>query len=355
MQSTSEMTPTETLIENAERQRRLLRPASWTGFVFAVAAILFVVGHPFFVRWQLRQHGWYLDSMSHRGGLPDWAPEWSHPWFGPIREAAIRREPLRTNDLHALRQFSELRYLQFESVMVSEDNLKALARHSATFQINFMGCDIEPTGLRHLAALPNLGFIYTSDMELSDSHFENLAECRQINSLDFFRTPMLDDGLRHLARMSGLTRLELFECRIADHELEYVANCGNLKHLRLTDSRITDAGMGSLSRLSQLESLILENCNVSDVGVKRIVDECPALKRLAVIHVPMTDAALHDIARLPNLRHLGLHDIPITDEGILKLKACPTLKSLTIKKTAVTSAGATELLTSLPGLDVSIE
>lgn len=256
MTATTETSDIEAAIVGSERQRRVLRRICWIGFVFAVAAILFVVGHPFVVRWQLRQHGWYLDSMSHHGGFPDWAPEWSHPWFGPIRSATIRRGPLRNNDLRGLHQFSELRYLRFESVDVSEAQLAAIATLSRTVQIDFHACSIEPSGLRHLIALPDLGFVHSSDMELSDSHLENLAECRQINSLDFFRTPMLDDGLRHLARMSGLTRLELFECRIADHDLEYVANCGNLKHLRVTESRITDAGMGSLARLSQLESLI---------------------------------------------------------------------------------------------------
>ena len=355
MTATPDTSTTEAVIAASERNRRLLHRACWIGLMFSVLAILFVVGHPFYARWQLRQHGWLLDSMAHREGLPDWVPVWARPWFSPVRQVVIRRERLRINDLRGLRRFPELRYLQFEAVEISEDQLAAIATISKTVQVNFIGCRIEPAGLRHLAELPELVFVHFRDTDLTDSHLDHFAECRQMTSVDFSRTPILEGGLRHLCRMSRLERLELFECRIGDHDLEDVANCGNLKHLRLTDHRITDAGIGSLARLSQLESLILENCNVSDVGAKRIVDQCPGLRRLAVVHLPMTDAAMQDIACLPNLRQLELHDIPITDEGILKLKTCSTLKSLSFKKTAVTSAGTAELRKSLPELAVSIE
>ena len=57
-----ETSATESLIAAAERQRRLLRRTCWTGFVFAVAALLVVLGYPQFARWQLRRHGWELDT-----------------------------------------------------------------------------------------------------------------------------------------------------------------------------------------------------------------------------------------------------------------------------------------------------
>ncbi|GDY10472.1 hypothetical protein LBMAG52_39600 [Planctomycetia bacterium] len=48
MQSTTEMTATETLIVEAEWQRRLLRRATWAGVAFVAVAILFVVSQPLY-------------------------------------------------------------------------------------------------------------------------------------------------------------------------------------------------------------------------------------------------------------------------------------------------------------------
>ena len=70
MQSPTEMTPIETIIDDAERQRKLLRRVCWAGVAFVAVAIPFVVSQPLYVRWQLRQHGWKLEPSPGRGGLP---------------------------------------------------------------------------------------------------------------------------------------------------------------------------------------------------------------------------------------------------------------------------------------------
>ena len=122
-----------------------------------MAAILFVVGHPLFVRWQLRQHGWVVDSGIYaRGRLPEWVPELAIPWFGQIVDAKLERSVLRMNDLGSLREFRQLESLHLISTDVSEQHLAAASQLSPIFWLSFDDVQLESSGLRHLAALPKL-------------------------------------------------------------------------------------------------------------------------------------------------------------------------------------------------------
>ena len=303
MQPTTEPTTTETIIDHAERQRRWLRRFCWTGFVLAMAAILFVVGHPLFVRWQLRQHGWSLIA-NHRG-LPGWVPSNVDPWLATIDEAQLHRKPLRDVDLTMLRQLPQLREIMLIATDVTESKMVAVSQLPEIELIEFQAVRLESAGLRHLA-----------------TH-------RKLKSIAFYDTVL------------------------EDSDLEVLSTCHQLKGICLTGC--TDANLRHLSRLHRLETLWLLNCRVTDDGAKQIADGCPSLKWLSIANLPMTDAALLELVRLPNLRQLDIDNVPITDDGIQKLKSCVTLRNLSVKKTAVTSAGATELRKSLPGIGVSIE
>ncbi len=304
MQSTTEMTPTETLIENAERQRRLLRRAAWAGVAFVAVSILIVVGHPLYVRWQLRQHGWVLNT-SMRGGLPDWVPQWAEPWFAKICTAQLAGKPLHVSDLESLRRFSDLAKVDFDSTDVSAQSLAVLSQFPDLSSVVFLGVQIDATGLRHLATHRKLESIEFLDVYLDDSALEILATFHRLGALDV--TDVTDENLRHLSRLHRLT------------------------HLGLWKSHVTDDGATWLT------------------------DNCPSLETLSIRGGPMTDVGLAEIARLPHLNYLQLVDVPITDDGIRHLMSCSTMTTLVLQKTKVTSAGVTELRKSHPSLNVTIK
>ena len=303
MQSTSEMTPTETLIENAERQRRWIRRFCWAGVVFVVVTLLLVVSQPLYVRWQLRQHDWKLEPYSPRG-LPDWAPQWADPWFGRINFAMHERSSLQISDLNLLRRFPSLRTIRLDSAGISE------------------------------------------------SAFESLSKLSQVENM-WIRSARFDAaGLRHLARHPKLKCLS-FDMALDDNALETVATCHQLTLLGLTGS--TDANLRDVSRLHRLTRLGLTKSHVTDDGATWLADNCPSLEILRIQGGPMTDVGLAELARHPNLRALFLQDMTISDDGILKLKSCPLLQTINVKNTKVTSAGVTELRKSRPTLKVSVE
>ncbi|MBC7820774.1 MAG: hypothetical protein IAG10_28145 [Planctomycetaceae bacterium] len=355
MQSTSEMTPTETLIENAERHRRLLRRLCWAGVAFVVAAILFAIGNPLLVRWQLRQHGWDLDDWNDSsGGLPKWVPERATRWYGRITIASVEKVPLRVSDLESLREFRQLELLYLESTHVSERHLEAISQLSSIHSLILDHVQLESAGLHHLAILTDLDLCF-ADMHLDDAVFENLAKCRQLTWLKLERTSFTDESLRFLSHLSMLQGLELFDCGLTNRGLDHVANCTSLVVLDINSVPITDAGVASLSRLPKLQRLDLSHCHVADEGAKLLAMGSPNLEELRLHDLPMTDAALQELARLPKLKELWITEIPITDAGILFLKSCPTLQKLILDGTQVTASGAAELRKSLPRLDVTSE
>ena len=310
MQSTSEMTPTETLIENAERQRRLLRRAAWAGVAFVAVAILFVVSQPLYVRWQLRQHGWKLEPSPGRGGLPgrglpDWAPQWADFWFGKFECVHLKRSPLTLGDLDLLQRLPEVGWIHLESTDVSELALEKIGKLPDLWVVDFDDVKLESAGLRHLAAAPKL------------------------EALNFYNT-VLDETA-----------------------LNGIAHCRYLTGLRLTG--ISDDDVRQLSRLHGLKGLGIKNCRLTDAGARQLVDGMPGLTTLMISDASFSDAAVAEFARLPKLEYLVLSDVPITDAGLSELRTCASLKEVSVKNSKATSASITELRKSLPTLEVSIE
>ncbi len=328
MQSTSEMTPTETLIENAERQRRWLRRVCWAGVAFVVVAIMFAIGIPLRERSLLRQHGWKIGNQLEHHGLPEWVPGWAGPWFGRIDFAIYEQSSLQVSDLKMLHRFPKLHEMLLDSTDLPEPAFESLSKLSQVDSMVIRSAQVDAAGLRHLATHPKLEGL-SFGLALDDKALETLATYHHLSALGL--TGVTDENLRHVSRLHRLTHLDLLKSHVTDDGATWLADhCPSLKGLMIQGGPMTDVGLAELARLLDLSSLFLQDLTISDNGLAELV-------------------------RFPNLRMLFLHDMTISDDGILKLKSCPTLQTIDIKNTKVTSAGVAELRKSLPTLKVSIE
>lgn len=359
MTATPETYDIEDAIAASERQRRALRRVIWVGIAVALPAIVFVVGYPLCVRWQLRQHGWHLDNMFGETGFRGRTQAWIEEHFGRVDgtqlQAHFEGEKLLVRDLERLRQFPNITQVIFKLTDVSEPALAALSKLPNVEMLHFHTARLEPKGIHHLANLPKLWQIQMAEMNLEDSTLQNLAKCHQLHALDLLRVSVPDDSLRHLTKLPQLQRLMLKPTSISNSELEHITNCRNLDHLEISFSHVDDEAASLLPRLTQIRTLHLSMCNVSDIGARRIVEGCPSLRILWFGDVPMTDAAVADFAKLPNLGSLTLERIPVTDAGIQSLAGCSTLKSLTVRSSKVTEAGVADLRSRSPNLGIVIE
>lgn len=304
MQSTTEMTTTEVLIESSEQQRRRLRRACWIGFCLSFLAFVVVIGQPLVIRWRLQQHGWNFDSTARRM-LPDWIPVWLDPWFGRFESARLDRAPLRIGDLEALRQIApQLAWIEVVGTDVSEPGVAALSQFPELTRLEFYIVRLDSAGLHHLATTPKL------------------------EVLIFNQTQLDQDAMQEISTCHGVTRLTL--------------------------TGITDQDVRHLSSLVRLQSLELIESRITNDGVKELVDGCPNLESLNVYSAPITDTGLGDLIRLKKLRSMILDDIPITDEGIQQLGGCPALDYLLLQRTKVKASGVSELQTSHPRIKASV-
>jgi hypothetical protein len=69
----------------------------------------------------------------------------------------------------------------------------------------------------------------------------------------------------------------------------------------------------------------------------------------------VTDATLAQLSGLTGLQRLELIGAKITDDGLLHLKALPNLKSLLLRRTAVTNAGVKKLQQALPKCEILVD
>ena len=313
----------ESIVDTAERHRRWLRRGCWTGGLLAVTALLFVIGNPLFVRWQLRQHGWHIGCAG-TIPLPKWAPEIAQPWLEPIEVAFLYHEPALENDIELLKRFPNLTSLIFIDTHLPDESATAISQ------------------------LCQLQSIELHDVIITEVGMKSLTVCPSLRELILDQTPVSDGSLVHLPELRHLTNLRLFQTD--SRGLEYVTKCLNLEWLRIDESRIIDADLASLSRLSELQTLGFTDCSLTDVGMKTLMNSCRGLRELSIAGTHLTDAAIPLFVDLPALEVLVLDGQPITDEGLRELKRCKTLKYLNLERTKVTSAGIEDLRRANPKL-----
>ena len=342
----------ESTIEVAERQRRWLRRALWAGVTFIIASILFAIGYPLFVRWQLQQHGWTL--MKFFGAPPSWVPEWAEPWVLQYNAGALAESPVRVEDIETFRRYPNVKFLSFASTDVPDSALQAMSQLSQLDSLQFNLVRLEGNGVRHLAVLPNLRELSFFQLDLDEAALDGLGDCNQITRLKLGKVKLRDEDLRHLSRITGIEWLEIDQCDVTDRGLEHIAQIKHLKALDLRATLITDDGLRSLTHLSQLKSLTLQMGKITDAGAKQIAASCPGLKYLCLVKEPITDATLIELARLPHLEKLDLGSVPITDDGIRHLKSSTSLKTLNLNNTKIGGSGVEDLRKTHPTLEVSI-
>ena len=226
MSLTAENLVAESTIEVAERQRRWLRRGCWVGCALALAAVVVVMSFPLFARWQLRRHGWELDTpfSGRTGGAGGNVPQWVDPWFGRIAAAHLKHGSLRTSDIALLRQFPKVGWITLESTDVSESTLETISQLPNLWAVDFDAVNLEPAALRHLNNSPKL------------------------DALNFFKTNLDDTAMEHIANCRHLTGLRLIDVRITDEGLLKLKPCVTLRAVLVEKTAVTSAGAAELGK-----------------------------------------------------------------------------------------------------------
>jgi hypothetical protein len=213
------------------------------------------------------------------------------------------------------------------------------------------------SGLRHLAAMPQLQHLVLSGAKISDAGLEvlrqlpalrtfqlawqrnisdagvaHLAACAQLERVDLMGSPVGDGAI---AALQGKPQLANFKTGrlVTDDGLALLRNfpmmrSGNAGHL-LIDGPFTDAGLAALAALHGVVDLdLFWHCTrVTSAGFAHLVN-LPKLQSLGADGALSDDTSLAHIGRMPQLRRLRAQEAAATDTGFEALSRSRTLEGL---------------------------
>jgi hypothetical protein len=188
------------------------------------------------------------------------------------------------------------------------------------------GSDADPTnidaGLKHLAKLPHLTYLYIVDVNVTDKGLVHLIGHKGLRTVNITSAGITDQGLAHLSTLSDLNCLDLKGASITDEGLKEVAKLTQLHSLYLRDTPVTDASLKTIAGLSKLESLALSGTRVEGT-------------------------TLVELKKLSDLEFLDLQDTAVTDAGLRQLEGFTQLGTLYLSEGCVTHRGVKDLKRAL--------
>lgn len=175
------------------------------------------------------------------------------------------------------------------------------------------------------AALAALNELDLRGSTIDDDDLAGLAALPYLTSLSLRGLPITDAGARHLASLR-LQTLSLRGTQVTAASLPYVPI--TVRHLELTESGIGEEGC-------------------------RFLPPLPALRKLDLNGLPLTDLSLESMPALPKLEHLELDRTKVTVQGVRGLlERFPGLRRIELRDTAVSANTVAELRRRFPAVEL---
>lgn len=179
-------------------------------------------------------------------------------------------------------------------------------------------------GLRHLASLPQLSYVSLDHVTLAAREFEQLARCPQLETVELITSTLHCGAGQTQSLPPALTVLLLTDCRFTPATLRNMTSgCSQLKVVKLTGYWITPEHLAVLT-------------------------SSPALSRLELNRVEITEEYLQHLPDMTKLETLVLYGSSIDDGAVPYLEECVSLRSLDVAETRLTVEGIAELRRKLP-------
>ena len=211
--------------------------------------------------------------------------------------------------------------------------------------------------LSHVTPLANLErLILTASPGIGDGAAAHLAPLTQLRSLYLNRTGIGDAGLTAMLQggLPALRGLHLDRCAVSDAIVPELLARPALEHLDLIGTALSDAGLEQLTPLTQLSALAIggESDLMGEAPVLALTGACSGLLYFRALSANVGDTALAHLGGLQALTELDLSYTLISDAGLPQLYDVLTLRTLFAMETQVTQAGAAQLESQIPGLEV---
>lgn len=235
-------------------------------------------------------------------------------------------------------------------------------RRAAEFIVAFPGskCRVHVNGqdlnLEAGATLPaagkvSLGHVDWVGPETPIAELIDRLNGTNVRFLNLQRTSVKDADLKELPGLEQLHELQLGEVSgLTDDCLIPVSQLPALSRLSMNTMPVTDTGIAHLEGKSSLTYLMLYGTNISDRGISSL-RQCANLMGLELGNTQITDEALQDISSLKQLIQLNVGGTRVTEHGLEQLDQLPKLEKVALWGIEISDAGVMRLIEKHPRLD----
>ena len=277
-----------------------------------------------------------------------------------------KNSQLTNKDLSRLTELSNLQELALtESQQINDTTAEIISRIQTLKSLDLSSTALTDVGMSNIAKLPQLTGLSIHATRVTDLGIAELAKVPTLRVLKATSCPISIAGLQSLSNLpltelavgSGYTKIQM-------SDLPEIAAL--FPKLRSFDGRLpgtSATGLSPLASLPDLSELMLRREDVV-AGEPHQLASFPALKSLFIWHqkIPITffkeleqiakvnhltlqmcdldDDAMDQFAKSTTIRQLSLFDWSGSDTELLKLVPMTQLRSLNLRNTKVTEAGA---------------
>ena len=142
-----------------------------------------------------------------------------------------------------------------------------------TGEVSFLDFHAHPDvsgAVLHVREFPNLRLLNFSSSKLTDEDLVHLAAAKNVEELGLHGTQVTDEGIQHLAGMTKLRQLNLTDTAVTDVTLEKLKMFGSLVRIDLQNTKVTDEGLKHLADLKDLVYVQVSATDVTDDGVNQL-------------------------------------------------------------------------------------
>ena len=127
----------------------------------------------------------------------------------------------------------------------------------------------------HVKQFPNLKMLNFSSSKLTDADLPNLAGASKLEELGLHGTQVTDEGMQHLAGLTSLRQLNLTDTSVGDAGLAKLVGLTSLVRIDLQNTKVTDAGLAHLDGMKDLVWIQLSNTPVTDAAAEALQAQFP--------------------------------------------------------------------------------
>jgi thiol-disulfide isomerase/thioredoxin len=271
-----------------------------------------------------------------------------------LRSLDLVRTAITDRGLAAVARLRSLKWLALPEE-ITDEGLAHLAGLPKLEGLLLSGKSITGSGLVHLRRIPTLRVLSLNGQSaLQDASLAPLVELPHLESLSLGNASRITDaGVDLLVKSPALRKLDLFGTQVTLQGVARLTELSFLEHLDLnTQPGLNDEALAALSRLRHLKRLRLgvsRTQHYTEMGLR----ELTKLEELELLHVygpTITDAALHQIAKLSGLRELFIVDSPMSNTGLVALASLKSLQVLDLRVNRRLTLGGLAVLNSLTNL-----